>query len=135
MTKEALEAGETRFYRWHQDAPLYEHLPGKVTLIHGLVVPKLPDQKVRFDDGENMELQAGATCCNTLTLSLGRFTDSYSHFRGASVPTPNARGEGLRSKHYSKKWNLEFQELKANPITGSIRSPSLRLDTRLQSDI
>lgn len=57
--------GQTRFYRWHQDAPLYEVLPGKVTLIHALVVPTgLGEQRIVFEDGGGtLELQAGATAC------------------------------------------------------------------------
>lgn len=73
LTKEALEDGETRFYRWHQDAPLYENLPGKVTLIHGLVVPKLPDQKIKFADGEVLNLQAGSTACKYRDFKEGMY--------------------------------------------------------------
>ncbi|KAH8598872.1 hypothetical protein B0O99DRAFT_614364 [Bisporella sp. PMI_857] len=61
LSKEVLENGETRFYRWHQDTPLYENLPGKATLLHSEVVPKLPNQEIGFENGEVMELQAGAT--------------------------------------------------------------------------
>lgn len=63
LTKEELANGQTRFYRWHQDAPLYENLPGKVTLIHAVVVPKLPDQKIKFQNGQEMTVQAGSTAC------------------------------------------------------------------------
>jgi hypothetical protein len=63
LTEEELDTGHTRFYRWHQDAPLYENLPGKVTLIHGIVVPQLADQKIKFENGEVLEVQAGATAC------------------------------------------------------------------------
>ncbi|KAE8444568.1 hypothetical protein EG329_014492 [Mollisiaceae sp. DMI_Dod_QoI] len=61
LTEEDLADGQTRFYRWHQDAPLYESLPGKVTLIHAVVVPQLLDQKIQFQDGQEMQLQAGST--------------------------------------------------------------------------
>ncbi|KAF4631123.1 hypothetical protein G7Y89_g7009 [Cudoniella acicularis] len=43
LAEEELADGQTRFYRWNQDGPLYENLPGKVTLIHAVFVPKLPD--------------------------------------------------------------------------------------------
>ncbi|KAH7388893.1 alpha-ketoglutarate dependent xanthine dioxygenase [Cadophora sp. MPI-SDFR-AT-0126] len=56
-----IENGQTRFYRWHMDMPCYETLPGKVTLIHGIEIPKAPDQKVVFEDGSILPLTAGAT--------------------------------------------------------------------------
>ncbi len=34
-----------------------------MTLIHAVVVPDLPDQKIRFKDGTVMGLQAGSTAC------------------------------------------------------------------------
>ena len=58
-----MDEGQTRFYRWHCDAPLYEKLPGQVTLLHAVTVPRLPPQKIVFEDGEAMQLAAGATAC------------------------------------------------------------------------
>ncbi|KAI1339805.1 alpha-ketoglutarate dependent xanthine dioxygenase [Xylariaceae sp. FL0016] len=60
-TASELADGLTRPYRWHMDAPLYERLPGYVTTLHSLKIPELPDQKIRFPDGEIMPIAAGAT--------------------------------------------------------------------------
>ena len=43
------------------DNPLYERLPGKVTALHSIITPNIPDQKVALSDGKFMNLQAGAT--------------------------------------------------------------------------
>lgn len=45
------------------DAPLYENLPGFVTSIRAVEVPKIPQQKLQFPDGANMTIAAGATLC------------------------------------------------------------------------
>ena len=49
------------------DMPCYETLPGKVTLIHGIEIPRAPDQKVFFEDGSILPLAAGATACTCPT--------------------------------------------------------------------
>jgi xanthine dioxygenase len=48
--------GITRFYRWHQDAALYDLAPPKVTALYGISVPKGPHQTCRYDDGTGDEL-------------------------------------------------------------------------------
>jgi hypothetical protein len=50
------------------DAPLYESLPGIATVLHAVQVPDLPDQRLVFgddedDDGQGMDIAAGATAC------------------------------------------------------------------------
>ena len=45
------------------DAPLYENLPGVATVLHAVQVPDLPDQRLAFDDGQELEIAAGATAC------------------------------------------------------------------------
>ncbi|KKF92307.1 putative dioxygenase [Ceratocystis platani] len=61
LSDEEVAAGQTRFYRWHMDMPLHRRLPGRVTLIHGLVIPKGLDQRVVFDEGDELSLAPGAT--------------------------------------------------------------------------
>ncbi|KAI9733894.1 MAG: hypothetical protein M1834_002549 [Cirrosporium novae-zelandiae] len=62
LTQEEIDAGFTRPYRWHMDAPLYENLPGRVTTLHSIRNPDLlPDQKIRFPDERIMDIPAGAT--------------------------------------------------------------------------
>jgi hypothetical protein len=48
--------GITRFYRWHQDAALYDLAPPKVTALYSISVPQGPRQTCRYDDGTGDEL-------------------------------------------------------------------------------
>ncbi|RDW81910.1 hypothetical protein BP6252_03022 [Coleophoma cylindrospora] len=61
LTEEEIADGQTRFYRWHMDMPCYQTLPGKVTLIHGIVIPDRPRQKIVFENGGGLPVDAGAT--------------------------------------------------------------------------
>ena len=63
LSSEAVQEGFTRSYRWHMDAPLYETLPGVATVLHAVQVPDLPDHRLAFDDGRELEIAAGATAC------------------------------------------------------------------------
>lgn len=57
------------------DAPLYENLPGFATILHSIEVPELPDQKIRFPDGEEMDITAGATACESQLGQLTGYTE------------------------------------------------------------
>ncbi|CAI7621547.1 hypothetical protein N7533_013140 [Penicillium manginii] len=61
LTKEELDDGYTRPYRWHMDTPFYERLPGEVTILHSIRIPNVPDQKIKFPDGKEKQIGAGAT--------------------------------------------------------------------------
>jgi alpha-ketoglutarate-dependent taurine dioxygenase len=63
LSSDAVRRGFTRPYRWHMDAPLYENLPGIATVLHAVQVPVLPDQRLAFDDEQELEIAAGATAC------------------------------------------------------------------------
>ena len=45
------------------DTPFYERLPGEVTILHSIKIPNLPDQKIKFPDGSEKPVGAGATAC------------------------------------------------------------------------
>jgi alpha-ketoglutarate-dependent taurine dioxygenase len=47
----------TRFYRWHIDAALYDLEPPRVTSLMAVKVPKTEYQTLRYDDGTGDELQ------------------------------------------------------------------------------
>ncbi|KAF1934654.1 Clavaminate synthase-like protein [Clathrospora elynae] len=47
----------TRFYRWHIDAALYDLEPPKVTSLLAVKVPKTEDMTCRYDDGTGNELR------------------------------------------------------------------------------
>jgi hypothetical protein len=69
------------------DTPFYERLPGEVTILHSIRIPNLPDQKIKFSDGQEKEIAAGATACElNLTgsdkVSPNSFT-IFSVFSGA----------------------------------------------------
>jgi hypothetical protein len=63
LCKAEIDDGYTRPYRWHMDAPLYERFPGVVTILHSVQSSKLPDQKIKFPDGNEKTVGAGATAC------------------------------------------------------------------------
>lgn len=63
LSSDEVREGFTRPYRWHMDAPLYENLPGIATVLHAIQVPDLPDQRLAFDDEQDLEIAAGATAC------------------------------------------------------------------------
>lgn len=65
LSQQELDDGYTRPYRWHMDTPFYERLPGKVTILHAVKAPKLPDQRLKFPDGKEKEIAAGATACES----------------------------------------------------------------------
>ncbi|CAO2650232.1 Nn.00g015240.m01.CDS01 [Neocucurbitaria sp. VM-36] len=80
LTKEEIEQGFTRPYRWHMDAPLYERLPGFVTSLHALQVPKQPDQKIRFTNNEVIDIPAGATAFYSGARAFNMLTDAEKEF-------------------------------------------------------
>ncbi|KAF2501821.1 Clavaminate synthase-like protein [Lophium mytilinum] len=47
----------TRFFRWHIDAALYDLEPPRVTSLMAVKVPKTEHQTLRYDDGTGEELQ------------------------------------------------------------------------------
>ncbi|KAF4895112.1 putative dioxygenase [Colletotrichum viniferum] len=61
LSEQELSDGYTRPYRWHMDTPFYQRLPGEVTVLHAVKVPNLPDQKLKFPDGKEKSIAAGAT--------------------------------------------------------------------------
>ncbi|KAI1370210.1 sulfonate dioxygenase [Hypoxylon crocopeplum] len=62
LSDEEVAAGQTRFYRWHIDAPLYDRNPGTTTIISCRDTPShLPDQEIVFESGERKRIPAGGT--------------------------------------------------------------------------
>jgi hypothetical protein len=58
------------------DTPFYERLPGEVTILHSIRIPNGPDQKIKFPDGKEKQIGAGATACEwklPLTSSMSNF--------------------------------------------------------------
>jgi alpha-ketoglutarate-dependent taurine dioxygenase len=65
LTKEEMDAGYTRFYRWHMDAALYKLNPPKVTTLFSIKNPESRHEIVRYDDGtgDELDVQLGTTAC------------------------------------------------------------------------
>ncbi|KAI8997329.1 hypothetical protein BDB01DRAFT_713627 [Pilobolus umbonatus] len=63
LSREEMEAGYTRFYRWHMDAALYRLNPPKITTLFSIKNPESRREIVRYDDGtgKEIEVQLGTT--------------------------------------------------------------------------
>jgi len=79
--------GITRFYRWHQDAALYELAPPKVTALYGISVPQGPRQSCRYDDGTGDEL--------SVPLGTTAFVSGKTMF---DILSPELKSVAVRSK-------------------------------------
>lgn len=53
---DADDRNNTRYYRWHIDAALYDLHPPRVTSLMAVKVPKSEYQRLRYDDGSHDEL-------------------------------------------------------------------------------
>ncbi|KAH9845068.1 Taurine catabolism dioxygenase TauD, TfdA family, partial [Teratosphaeria destructans] len=69
---------DTRFYRWHIDAALYDLHPPLVTSLLAVQVPRTPPQRLRYDDGSDdaLSVPRGATA----------FVSSYRTYDLLSAP-------------------------------------------------
>jgi hypothetical protein len=73
LSKEAMTAGKTRFYRWHIDAQLFDGAnPPLVTTLLGIKNPKGDNQTIVYDDGTGDQIEAapGSTACQSINRSL-----------------------------------------------------------------
>ncbi|KAH7021199.1 uncharacterized protein B0I36DRAFT_367631 [Microdochium trichocladiopsis] len=52
------EAGNTRFQRWHIDAPLYARDPAYFTTLRCIKRPTEPQVNIRWDDGSGLEMKS-----------------------------------------------------------------------------
>lgn len=55
---EQFMAGNTRFQRWHIDAPLYDRDPAWITALRCLQQPKGPDVTINWDDGSGYSMKS-----------------------------------------------------------------------------
>ncbi|KAK5127339.1 hypothetical protein LTR85_006678 [Meristemomyces frigidus] len=58
LPQEDFEAGNTRFQRWHIDAPLYDREPAWFTTLRCVKQPKGPDVTINWDDGSGYSLKS-----------------------------------------------------------------------------
>lgn len=82
LTDEELAAGQTRFYRWHIDAALYELSPPVVTTLLGLIVPSTSErQKIVYEDtGEEIDIAKGATAFASGRIAFDLLSDEDKAF-------------------------------------------------------
>lgn len=55
---EEFTAGNTRFQRWHVDAPLYARDPAWFTTLRCIKRPTQPEVNIRWDDGSGYEMKS-----------------------------------------------------------------------------
>ncbi|GMM46366.1 hypothetical protein DAPK24_029410 [Pichia kluyveri] len=83
LSDEELANNQTRFYRWHIDAALYELSPPVVTTLLGLVIPKTNEKmKIIYDDdsGEMIEVAKGATAFASGKVAFDLLSDEDKQF-------------------------------------------------------
>lgn len=100
LSQEETESGQTRFHRRHMVMPCYEALPGRVTLVHGVKIPKAPDQKVVFENGTVLRIAAGATACKCHALHANITDSEQSRLRSACFLITFNRGAKLCPQYH-----------------------------------
>lgn len=82
LSDDELADGQTRFYRWHIDAALYELSPPVVTTLLGLIVPPSDEkQKIVYEDtNESIEIAKGATAFASGKVAFDLLTDEEKEF-------------------------------------------------------
>jgi alpha-ketoglutarate-dependent taurine dioxygenase len=55
---EEFQKGNTRFQRWHIDAPLYDRDPAWFTTLRACKLPSGPDITIRWDDGSGLSMKS-----------------------------------------------------------------------------
>ncbi|KAI1480533.1 Clavaminate synthase-like protein [Daldinia eschscholtzii] len=58
LPQEEFEGGNTRFQRWHMDAPLYGRDPACFTTLRCIKRPTEPQVNIRWDDGSGFSMKA-----------------------------------------------------------------------------
>ncbi|KAL1631110.1 hypothetical protein SLS56_004498 [Neofusicoccum ribis] len=143
LSPEELDKNYTRPYRWHMDTPLYERLPGEVTILHGVRIPKVPDQKIKFENGEEKTIAAGSTAFfsgarvfNLLTPEEKEFAmnttvtyapQAYEYIRnckcsadGLTIPTFGKETPLEELSEWTQEHVAEYPLTTKNPATGEV---------------
>ncbi|KAI1076490.1 hypothetical protein F5B20DRAFT_318366 [Whalleya microplaca] len=58
LPQEEFEAGNTRFQRWHIDAPLYNRDPAWFTTLRCIKRPTAPEVNIRWEDGSGLSMKS-----------------------------------------------------------------------------
>jgi hypothetical protein len=120
------------------DAPLYEKMPGKVTTLHCLSIPDLPDQKIQFPNGLVMPVAAGATACLLSRNRVGTLLiiiTVFSGHRAFQLLSPEEQQFALNTTvHYAPKAYEWIRDCKATPDGLTIASVGLEKELNELSD-
>jgi alpha-ketoglutarate-dependent taurine dioxygenase len=108
----------TRFYRWHIDAALYDLEPPKVTSLLAVQVPKTEYQTLRYDDGtsDEVKISRGSTA----------FVSSYTSY--------DLLSEADKEFARTTKVQVSFTSLQIVPLKPNtddrfaVRTPPIHLD-------
>lgn len=107
----------TRFYRWHIDAALYDLNPPRVTSLMAVQVPKTEYQNLRYDDGSGDELQVprGSTAFASSYRTYDLLSEEDKRFarttRVQYAPHPYVWMSGARSRSTALGMESEGLEL------------------------
>ncbi|KAK9468668.1 hypothetical protein V1512DRAFT_203062 [Lipomyces arxii] len=142
LSEEDMDAGYTRFYRWHIDSALYGLAPPVVTTLLGIQCPTDKRQKIRYEDtGEEIETAKSATAFASGAIAFDNLSDEEKEFvlntTVVYAPHPyifispaRATSDGLTMVSEGKETPLnelpEWEEAKVkrlplvwtNPVTG-----------------
>ncbi|GAB7356883.1 hypothetical protein MBLNU459_g7746t1 [Dothideomycetes sp. NU459] len=135
----------TRFYRWHIDAALYELHPPRVTSLMAVKVPKTEFQTLRYDDGSNdtASVPRGSTIFASSYRTYELLSDADKEFARTTkvqyAPHPYIWMSGARSRSdglgmvsegkelpYSELPPIDESKIKIlpmtwrNPVTGQL---------------
>lgn len=82
LSEEQIANGQTRFYRWHMDAALYELAPPHVTTLLGITVPDTCEKsKIVYEDTkEELEVVKGATAFASGALAFDSLSEEDKQF-------------------------------------------------------
>ncbi|GMG21311.1 unnamed protein product [Ambrosiozyma monospora] len=82
LTEEEMADGQTRFYRWHIDAALYELAPPVVTTLLGLIVPSTTEkQKILYEGSDEVkEVVKGATAFASGKIAFDLLSEEDKEF-------------------------------------------------------
>jgi alpha-ketoglutarate-dependent taurine dioxygenase len=82
LNEEELSKNQTRFYRWHIDAALYELSPPVVTTLLGLIVPPSNERQtiIYEDTNESIDIAKGATAFASGKVAFDLLSDEDKDF-------------------------------------------------------
>lgn len=117
LSQEAIDSGETRFYRWHIDSALYELSPPKVTTLQCIYTPEGDDQYVTLPDGR-LDVPLGTTAFISGANAFDRLSEEEKEFvlNTSAIYAPHpyifispakATSDGLTMVSEGKETNLE----------------------------